>query len=55
MQKTFSYRRRKIVQDAPVIAELVKRWPALFTVSEVRIDVLYAVLAVCGTELPALV
>lgn len=38
MQKTFSYRRQEVVQDAPLISEFVNRWPALFTVSEVSID-----------------
>jgi len=45
MQRTFSYRRQEVVQDAPVISDLLNRWPALFTVSEVStgIDVLHAV------------
>ena len=38
MQKTFSYRRQEVVQDAPVISEFVDRCPALFTVREVNID-----------------
>ncbi|XP_078024484.1 uncharacterized protein LOC144463594 [Epinephelus lanceolatus] len=36
MQKTFSYRRQEVVQDAPVISEFVNRWPALFTVREIN-------------------
>ncbi|XP_034082371.1 sterile alpha motif domain-containing protein 3-like isoform X2 [Gymnodraco acuticeps] len=38
MQKTFAYRRQEIVQDAPVVAELVNKWPALFTVSEINAE-----------------
>ncbi len=37
MQKTFSYRRQEVVQGSPLVSELVNRWPALFTVSEVSI------------------
>lgn len=37
MQKTFSYRRQEVVQGSPLVSELVNRWPALFTVCEVRI------------------
>ncbi|KAI9536412.1 hypothetical protein NQZ68_033671 [Dissostichus eleginoides] len=33
MQKTFAYRRQEVVQDAPVVAELVNKWPALFTIN----------------------
>lgn len=35
MHKTFSYRRKEVVQDAPAVYDFVSRWPALFTVSEV--------------------
>lgn len=37
MQKTFSYRRQEIIQDSPLVSELVNRWPALFTVREVSV------------------
>lgn len=35
MERTFSYRREEVVNDRPMIAEFLKRWPALFHVSEV--------------------
>ncbi|KAK5892178.1 hypothetical protein CesoFtcFv8_012582 [Champsocephalus esox] len=38
MQKTFAYRRQEIVHDAPVVAELVNKWPALFTVGEINAE-----------------
>ncbi len=38
MQKTLSYRRQEILQGSPLVSELVNRWPALFTVSEVITD-----------------
>lgn len=37
MQKTFSYRRKEVVQDVPTVYDFVSRWPALFTVSEVSV------------------
>ncbi|KAM7405402.1 hypothetical protein PAMP_012667 [Pampus punctatissimus] len=40
MQKTFSYRRKEVVQDAPAVYDFVSRWPALFTVSEINAEFL---------------
>ncbi|KAL2089328.1 hypothetical protein ACEWY4_014016 [Coilia grayii] len=40
MQKTFSYRRKEVVQDAPPVYNFVSRWPALFTVSEINAEFL---------------
>lgn len=37
MAKTFAYRRQEVVQGSPLISEMVNKWPALFTVSEVSI------------------
>lgn len=36
MSRTFSYRRREVVQGSPTAAELKARWPALFCVNEVN-------------------
>ncbi|XP_060759753.1 uncharacterized protein LOC132870183 [Neoarius graeffei] len=38
MEKTFAYRRQEIVQDMPFITELKRRWPALFSESEVNAE-----------------
>lgn len=37
MEKTFAARRREVIDEKPFIAELRSRWPALFTVTEVRV------------------
>lgn len=37
LQKTFSYRRKEVVQDVPAVYDFVSRWPALFTVIEVSV------------------
>lgn len=37
MEKTFASRRHEIVRDAPMVDDLMARWPALFEVSEVRL------------------
>lgn len=37
MEKTFSYRRQEVLQAEPMIADFKSRWPALFTVKEVRV------------------
>ncbi|KAG7319641.1 hypothetical protein KOW79_016784, partial [Hemibagrus wyckioides] len=34
MEKTFALRRKEIICDAPMIAEVQERWPALFNVME---------------------
>ncbi|XP_076146592.1 uncharacterized protein LOC143131083 isoform X2 [Alosa pseudoharengus] len=34
MDQTFAHRRQEVVRDAPMIAELKARWPALFTLRE---------------------
>ena len=36
MEKTFAHRRREVVRDAPMVENVMARWPALFEVSEVR-------------------
>ncbi|KAF6723885.1 hypothetical protein FQA47_015751 [Oryzias melastigma] len=36
MEKTFPLRRLEVVQDAPMIKELLERWPALFTPEELE-------------------
>lgn len=36
MEKTFALRRHEVVRDAPMVEDLIARWPALFEVSEVR-------------------
>ncbi|KAI4815536.1 hypothetical protein KUCAC02_005678 [Chaenocephalus aceratus] len=60
MQKTFAYRRQEIVQDAPVVAELVNKWPALFTMLQVKLihqelcDVFMSVTAVFYNTLHSL-
>lgn len=37
MQRTFSIRRQEVLQE-PVIPEFQNRWPALFDVSEVSVN-----------------
>lgn len=39
MDKSFSYRRIEIVQQCPAVQELMKRWPALFSETEVNPDI----------------
>lgn len=36
MHLTFSLRRREIVAMAPIVSEVLKRWPALFSTQEIR-------------------
>ncbi|XP_024126573.1 uncharacterized protein LOC112145519, partial [Oryzias melastigma] len=38
MEKTFPLRRLEVVQDAPMIKELLERWPALFTPEEINAE-----------------
>lgn len=37
MLKTFSLHRQEIVNEAPAISEFMKRWPALFDETQVRL------------------
>ncbi|CAM4425650.1 unnamed protein product [Leuciscus chuanchicus] len=36
MSRTFSYRRKEIVEKSPSIANIQERWPALFDTSQVK-------------------
>ncbi|XP_041835725.1 uncharacterized protein LOC121636350 [Melanotaenia boesemani] len=38
MEKTFAYRRHEVIEDRPFIAELKRRWPALFFEHEVEAE-----------------
>ncbi|CAB1452150.1 unnamed protein product [Pleuronectes platessa] len=38
MDKTFAYRRQQVVREAPMIADFKTRWPALFHVHEVCVE-----------------
>ncbi|XP_066533957.1 uncharacterized protein [Hoplias malabaricus] len=35
MSKTFSYRRREVVQESPVVGDFKMKWPALFQIDEI--------------------
>ena len=41
MQRTFSLRRREILQE-PIIPECLNKWPALFDVSEVSVNLKFS-------------
>lgn len=43
MEKTFALRRQEILCDAPMISDLLERWPALFDGKEVRKKILNSV------------
>ncbi|KAL7857206.1 hypothetical protein SRHO_G00161050 [Serrasalmus rhombeus] len=35
MEKTFSYRRLEVIKHCPAVPDVMKRWPALFSESQV--------------------
>lgn len=46
MDMTFALRRKEVVQDKPAISQMVHRWPALFTESQVCMQVLIFIINV---------
>ncbi|KAI7804916.1 hypothetical protein IRJ41_023569, partial [Triplophysa rosa] len=38
MEKTFAHRRQEVVRDAPMVANFMARWPALFEVREINAE-----------------
>lgn len=46
MDMTFALRRKEVVQDKPASSQMVHRWPALFTESQVCMHVLIFIINV---------